>query len=430
MTRGKKAVEWAKTALILLLSASALVLAWRTELFSAYINSIPFFGSVADLVKGTTGTTEISSVELKEAARPLSIVITNEDGRRYGAKYDTDIRNAVYERTSSILCEALGSASAPEEISEEEWREALSGPGVFFEYFNPVRLSILDGWLGAHMPETAEDISLRYVYIAFGEDKSRIYYQDIERGLFFGADTASAAGKVQELDIYSENGAMFAFETVVSDENNAPYMLIMPESDHPDINAAAAGSVEELLDIVITAMGHSEETNTTYPDSRGFFVCVGTQFNIRVDSTGRILYRRTDALPISIERQMPNPNEIIERARVIVAETISKTCGDAEVFFESMEYYPDGSCSVYFGYYVAGGRMFLRDDNHAARISFSPGMVPEIEVIFRNFTLTDEYTRLLPERQAFAAAGGEFLLCYSDAGLDILQPSWARTVDN
>jgi len=426
VTKGKKAVEWVKTAIIVLLSASTLILAWRTGLFSAYINNIPFFGSVADLFRGTTKTTETGGMELKEAARPLSIVITNEDGGRFGVKYDTDIRNAAYDRTSSIMGEALGSALTPEEISEDEWREALSGPGVFFEYLNPVNLSTLDGWLGAPMPDSAQDVALRYVCIAFSEDKSRVYYQDIERGLFFGADTASAAGKIQELDIYSENGAMFAFEAIVSNVESAPYMLIMPESDHPDIYAAAAGSAEELLDIVINAMGHSEETNTTYPDSRGFLVCVGTQFNIKVDITGRVLYRRTDELPVSAEEQLPDSSEIIESARVIVTDTISRTCGNAEVFFESMEYDADGSCSVYFGYYIAGGRVFLHEDNHAARISFSPGRAPEIELIFRNFSLTDEYTRLLPERQALAAAGGEFLLCYSDAGLEILQPSWAR----
>jgi hypothetical protein len=426
VTKETKVIEWVKTALIALLAMSALILAWRTELFSGVLDNIPFFGSVAELVRGTSTTTEMIGAELIEAARPLSIVITNEDGGRYGVKYDTVERNAVYDRTSSILGEALGSASAPAVISEEEWRKALSGPGVFFEYISPVKLSILDRWLGARIPDNAQDIVIRYVFIAFGMDKSRIYYQDIERGLFFGADTASAAGKAQVLEIYDANGAVFAFETGNAAAENTPYMLIMQETDHPDVSADPAGSAEELLDITIVALGHQEEKNTTYYDNKDALVCVGTQFNVSVYSDGRIFYRRTSELPLIDDDQIPDISGMIEQARVIVAETIGKTCGDAEVFFEFVEYSADGSCSVIFNYFIAGGRIFLYEDNNAARIKFSSGTVLEVELFFRNYSLSDVNTDLLPEKLALAAAGGEFILSYSDAGPETLQPSWVK----
>ena len=79
-----------------------------------------------------------------------------------------------------------------------------------------------------------------------------------------------------------------------------------------------------------------------------------------------------------------------------------------------------------FGYYIAGGRIVLRGDVCAGLIRLSYGTVAEIELIFRNYLLTDELTRLLPERQAFAAAGREFLLSYADTGQETLQPSWVR----
>ena len=424
MTRARKTVEWVKTVAIALLSASALLLAWRTELYSGFFNAIPLFGSVAELVRGSTVAQESGGADIKEAARPLSIVITGGDGARYGIKYDTDARNAVYDRTSSILGEALGSASTLGEISEEEWREALSGPGVFFEYISPVRLSILGGWLGARLPGAVDDVLLRRVCVAFGEDKSRIYCQDVTRGLFFGADTASAAGKMQELEIYSGNGAKFAFETGISAAENSPYMLIMPGSDHPDIGSAAAGNAYELLDMTVAALGH--EKFTTYYN-RGLLVCVGTQFNINVDIGGQVLYRRTDGLPQYDDERELDANAAIEQARLIVEETIGTTCGGAEVFFEALEYGTGDSCSVFFGYYIAGGRVFLHEDVHAARVSILSGTVAEVELIFRNFTFTGETTRLMPERQALAAAGSEFILSYSDAGQEVLRPSWVRS---
>lgn len=425
MSTRRRVVEAGKTVLIALLAVSALFLAWRTRLFNGFFNAVPFFGNVAVLMRGASGTAETSGAVLKEAARPICIVITDEEGNRYGEKYDIEARNAVYDRISSIMSESLGSATELQEISEAEWRSALSGPGVFFEYAMPVKLPVLDGWLGAHMTECPDFLSLTHIYVAFGEDRSRIYLQDHGSGVFFGADTASSAGKAQELDIYSPNGALFAFETGIDAAENSPYMLVMPGGGHPDIRAGTAGSAADLLDIVLAALGHSDEMPAILPEADGALRCVGTQFNISVDARGYVFYRPTDNLPPTEDRQALSESEMIERARVIVAETIGGQCGSAEVFFESLEQNA-GYASVNFGYYAAGGRVHLHDDVNAARISFLSGTVRSIELNFRNFTLTDDYTALLPERQALAAAGGEFILCYSDTGVESIQPAWAR----
>jgi len=402
-----------------------MLLAWRTGLFNNAFAAIPLFGSFAELMRGASGTPEPSDTSLKEAARPLSIVITSGQGGRFGVKYDTDARNSVYEMTSSIIGEALGSASAPSEISEDEWRYALSGSSVYFEYITPVRLSVLDGWLGSPMPDTAQDITLRHVFVAFGEERSRLYYQDHNTGIFFGADTASAAGKAQELEIYAANGAVFAYETGISGYENAPYMLIMQDGDHPDVRAVIVGNAAELLEKALIAFGHENETYTTYYDSAGVFRCVGTQFNIRVFSDGRIIYRRTDVSPAEGEAQLLMECEMIERARVIAADSIGASSGSAEIMFEAFQR-DEHTYSVFFGYYIAGGRVYLPEDRHGAWVTFSSGIVSDIEVTFRNYSLTGENTRLLPERQALAAAGGEFVLCYSDTGAEIMQPFWVK----
>lgn len=425
MSKAKRALEWAKTLIIVLLSTSAILLAWQTGLFNDYLAALPLFGSVADLMRGATGVTEPGGAAIKEAARPFSIVITNEEGGRHGVRYDIDARDAIYESTSSILVEALGSASAPAEISEVEWRSALSGAGVFYEYVTPVRLSVLDGWLGARMTDTVEDARLRRVFVAFGEDRSRLYYQEHDSGIFYGADTASAAGKTQGLETYAANGAVFAFETGITGSENAPYMLIMPGIDHPDVRAASVGSSETLLQIAISAFGHENETYTTYYLGADTLVCVGTQFNIRIFTDGRVMYRRTDIPAPDEEPRDPGKSELIEMARIIVADSVGETCGSADVVFESFE--SDGDAAyVTFGYYIAGGRVFLYEDRHAAKITITYGMVTESELFFGNFTFTGEYTRLPPERQALAAAGGEFMLCYSDTGTEILQPFWVK----
>ena len=425
MSKSKRAIEWVKTALIVLLTVSALLLAWRTGLFSDYLASVTIFGSFAELVRGTSGSTEPSGAAIKEAARPMTIVVTNEDGGRLGVRYDTDERDAVYEMTSSILGEALGSASTPVEINEEEWRLALSGAGVYFEYITPVRLSFLDGWLDAVLPEAVKDVALRRIFIAFGDDRSKLYYQDHENGRFYGADTASAAGKAQGLEIFSTNGALFAYETGISGSTQAPYMLLMPGNEHPDVKSASVGSSEQLLELVLPVFGHRNESTTTY-QSDGALVCFGTQFNVRVYADGRVVYRRTDIDGLQSEEEAAiSDGEIIEQARAIAADSIGRACGSANAAFEAFESEGD-TASVFFAYHIAGGRVCLSEETYAARVSFTSGMVTEAEMNFRNFAFTDEYTRLLPEKQALAAAGGEFILCYSDTGTDILRPDWVK----
>lgn len=424
MSKSKRAIEMTKTVLVLLLALNAAFLAWRTGLFNDVFTALPVVGNIVQLVRGTTGAPEPAGTTIVEAARPMNIVITYEEGERFGVRSDLGVRNAVYDRASSIIGEALGSASTPLEVSEAQWREALSSPGVFFEYITPVCLSVLDGWLGSRMPDAPQDVLVRRVFVSFGEERSRIYFQEYDSGLYFGADTASTAGKAQELDIFSPNGAVFAFQLSIAGSENAPYMLIMPEVYHPDIRAAAAGTQEMMLERALHVFGHYIEMPPTY-FSGDVLVCVGAQFTIRVYPDGRVMYRRTDGFPPANEAQASNMGEMIEHARAIIADSVGMTSGDAEVHFESI-YYREGVYFVYFGYYIAGGRIHLYDDRHAAFVGFSSGIVVEAELNFRNYALTGYSTRLLPERQALAAAGGEFILSYSDLGPEILQPSWVK----
>ena len=423
---GKRAVKLGKTALIVLLTASALLLGMRTRLFDDIFKTIPFFGNVAVFVRGSGAADSApSGTILKEAAQPLTIVITNEDGERYGVRYDTALRNAVYDRTSSILGEALGSATASREISEDEWRAALSGPGVYFEYISPVTLSILDGWLiRARIPSTAGDASLRRVFVAFGEDRSSVYYQNNDNGLFFAADTASSAGKAQELEIYSPNGALFAFETGIPTAENAPYTIIMQESLHSEIRVLPQHTTDELVTMTLDALGHGNETYTPRFDSEGALVHVGIQFNITTSAFGHVAYRRTDMAQPDSTAHILSDSQAIEMARLVVGDTINSVGSSAEVFFEKLEYGISGARTVFFGYYIAGGRIHLQDDRYAAWITIVDGTITELELVYRSFAFTGEQTRLLPERQALASAGGEFILSYTDTGVERLQPSW------
>ena len=203
-------------------------------------------------------------------------------------------------------------------------------------------------------------------------------------------------------------------------------MLLMPEREHADARSVSPGSAEHLLALVLIALGFENESSTTY-QSGETLVCFGTQFHIRVYPGGRVTYRHIDTEGQQVDDQTVNLSngELIEKARVIVADSIGKTCGSADAAFESFE--SEGNyASVYFGYHLAGGRVCLNEEVFAARVNFSFGAMTEVELNFRSYTFTGDFTRLLPEKQALAAAGGEFLLCYSSTGAEVLQPAFVK----
>jgi hypothetical protein len=165
---------------------------------------------------------------------------------------------------------------------------------------------------------------------------------------------------------------------------------------------------------------------------------VGTQFNIRLYNDGRAVYRHTGGAARFDDADSLDDNEsfvvgadagegaMIELARNVADSTVGRFCGAAEVFFDSIEYPQRDVCTVYFTYYFAGGRVLLANDGFAAKVTFNAGEVSEMELHFRNYAVAGETTLLLPELQTLAAAGGEFILCYPDAGTDALAPFWQK----
>ncbi|MCL1835868.1 MAG: hypothetical protein FWG48_06860 [Oscillospiraceae bacterium] len=426
----KKAVEGVKTALIAVLIAGAVFLGGKTGLFNDMLSALPFFSGEAPAVVSASRAEE-GGLPAKEAARPLCIVITDAAGERYGVKYDTVSRNAIYDRTSSIFGEALGSASGFSQVSEEAWREALSGAGIYYEYIVPVEFPVLNAWLGVRANDSGEGTRVRQLLVAFGGGKNALYYRDSDSGAFYSADTASSAVITEELELHSANDVMFAYETGARAAGLSPYMLLTSELAHSELSAVQGASAEELLEIALGAIGHADEAYTApFLNSEGTLTCVGEQFDISVTRDGAVSYRRS-VIPRAEEgRRAPTSGELIEKARVIVSDIFGVLPNEAELFFESCDFSSSQICSVTFGYYIAGGRIHLREEGYAAKLTFREGALLNADVRVRSYSATEEQAQLLPEMLALAAAGGEFILCYSDSGQERLQPFWAAAEDN
>ncbi len=418
--------EIIKDIIIVLLIISAVFLGWKSRLFgnsSAQLSDVvERFGSGM----GDSNSAGQLNAQILEAAKPLNIVVTKAEKEHYGVKYDMDEIRTLYSKTALIFGEAFGYAQAAGEVSQAEWREALTSCGVYFEYMSPVKLSVIDGWYGAEISGDWKDISVRRLCVADAGDKNRLYFQDADSGSCYAADVADDAA-CERLAVLSEsigiNSTFFAFEIDSAAKSaDSCALLKLDVTGYPVVEADNPLADKEFLTDMLFNLGISDPQNTSYTDFKGtHYVDEGVSIRMPDDST--LIYRlnetETDAALSTDE------SEAIELARAFVADTIAERCGsDADVYFDSSEADGAGGYTVFFDYVVAGGVVHLSTDVHAASVKVSNGAVTEMELYFRSYTVTGETVQLLREIQAAVASKGAYFLCYPENGSGRLEPVW------
>ena len=133
MTRGskKRRIERLKSALIVLLSCSAVFLLVRTQ--AAIVSSEDSGTAYQAEAEGSSSTESPGAT-----ARPLRMAAAIQRGSevvRYGVQYDQESTDSLYQQSYSLLVEALSSASQPRAVGETEFQQALStAPGLYFDW--------------------------------------------------------------------------------------------------------------------------------------------------------------------------------------------------------------------------------------------------------------------------------------------------------
>ncbi|MDR2420896.1 MAG: hypothetical protein LBD49_02160 [Oscillospiraceae bacterium] len=399
--------EGAKTALIAVLFVSAAVTARASGLFGELIDAVSGSGRSA-----TPLSYSIAGAVPAEAARPSVLVVTDATGARAAARYDDASLDALYEKTASILNEALTSASEPAECSEAEWRAALGAPGVMYEYYSAAPLSLVRGWLGAP-PAGGGGISVRRLCLVFSDGSSPLYFES--PGGFYRAETASLGGEKTVPAVYS--GAV-KYEFELDGASAAPYMLLAGGSSYPAASVSNPLVPEDVSRAVLSALGI--DARQGYTESDGTRVYITSAASASVSPGGLLSFRRASAPGGGADGDAVRASEL---ARSAVAAAAGGLAGDARLAFTGLQNREGGGFVVFFDYHISGARVFLREREHAAAVSVTGGEISDMTLLFREYIFSSAVT-LLPERQALAAQGGGFKLAYSDGGAGEASPFW------
>ena len=435
----KRIIEAGKSLLIILLLASALVLARETNLFNGKLTSVPMvrniaqrFRSLAERDSSPDGS-DRENRPFSPAASPFFMAVTWEDGARYGVKYDDAQLNQLYGRFSVALGEALGSSGKAEPVTDAEWKEALSGAGVFFDFLYDQPLSVLSGWLGSSINDVSASHTVRHLCLAGAGDDLVLYYIRSKDGRAYRCDTALDFSYISpQLENYAPNGAQFAFELGEKFKLLYPYTMLLKEL--PEISSVTVTNPlhskvtpESLLSI----FNMNSFVANSYTETDGSVVYVEgsteSESTLRVDSSGSVSYSQTGMgnLKVSGTGPIPGTVQVIEKAFSLVNGSLGAWCGDAALSLSKIAYNPlEQTYTVCFDYIVNGLPVFLAGGERAAEIKVKNGVISKAALNFREFGPGSELQTHLPEIQAAAAVmakygEGEPLLVYEETGSEI-----------
>ena len=438
--RHRRGVETLKSILIVLLSLSAVYLTLLTLDYSK-VTWAPLQGVLALFhpQADQDAADIIPSGQSSISPRPVRIAVC--DGTdRFASQYDTQQTDQMFEELSILLTEALSSASSPRQISEDEWRQALEAPGVWFDFLGAVPLDALYAWLGDGGTNSALIHSARRMAVSADEDgQVRLSYHNESDGLYYACDTTVVYGGHMDLLVsgYGSNGVSFAFEWKEGSgyEVLDPYVLISAGALQPPVYHAS-NPLGEIDDTVMTALQQAvsfqPQSNSVYPVANGIRIREGRE-TLEISRNGTVVYHDGDGdslrYPIA-GGENAGLFSLTEATWQLAADTVGRWCGAARLYLMDVEEQADGSILVSYGYTLNGAEVALPDGACAARFLVRKGQITDYTLTFRSYEQSGQTSLVLRERQAAAALdaldpeGRELVLCYSDTGGDSVQAGW------
>ena len=149
--RRHSGLERLKSLLIVLLTLSALALTLRVLLFNELAGQGPrgWLDNLTSLFRqeqtASTGDPG-GSIQSSAAAQPVRLSVSD-GSERFAVQYDTAQTDQMFSSLGILLSEALSSAAAPSEVTEQAWRDALCAPGVWFDFLGDIPLEALCAWM-------------------------------------------------------------------------------------------------------------------------------------------------------------------------------------------------------------------------------------------------------------------------------------------
>lgn len=427
MSKKRRVIETLKNLLIVALVCSAVWLVRESQMFR-----------VPGVLESPAHNQESGPQQSGHSAAvlPLHMAVMSQGGC-CGVQYNSHELSTMFNRMAPVLNEALSGAGNPEPITPEEWENLLiSDPGVYFDFQGALPLQVLSGWLsGQENPVLTA--SARHLLLAVDEqERVMLAYRDEDSGQYFAcpAQLVSKNHLNSAVAQVSPNGAVFACQAADYARMLAPYTIITPQTPQPReyvvTNPIPAGEEQRLTEL-LEALSFPLGITTIYETPEGRRARSGND-TLSVTNSGLVTYYSTpeeQRYPVTSAGGSSSVFAAVDSANRLVRNVLDLWRGNAQVYLDRVELEAQGRWRLEFRYVLDGIPVQTGARGYAASVLVEQGYITQFELQLRSYTVLEQTTLVLPQKQAAAAmaelgkAGGQLQLRYQDSA-ELVKAGW------
>ena len=416
----RRGLEACKTAIIVLLTASAVLLTLTAARYSG--SGWDGLEQLAARIAGqeTPPPRKAEEPSHIDAALPLVVTVRGSAGRT-SFQGDFAAIDAAFERLGSHLAAALDTAGNAQSIPESELIRAATGNSLCFFYPGDIPLQLLADWLDANAAELGLSGRDFVLVVRDGTVQLLVGGQD---GCWRLETQADAASLADALDDDPADGTLLAAESADYGRLDGLTLIDPSVTALPAADAANPWS-DTFLTATAETLGFNPYGDTTYQDRTGN-VYTETDCTLRIDADC-VLSLRNQGLAERFSAASAASDDCVEYLRALLVTLTSGLETDARLYCTGLT--EDGDVlRVEFSYFLAG-RPVRQPSGTAVTASFEDGVLSELTFRIRAYTLrSGETLALLPAAQIAAVApeGQRLVAGYADSGDTALTAGWLR----
>jgi hypothetical protein len=428
-------IELCKTLGIFLLLFSAVFLAIKA-FFVPGLTGKSFDHLTSEwmsLVGGQDQQTGPKGIQI--AASPMRIVAISSEGKQC-VQYNGEAVEAAFRQVAGQLGQALEMADSPEKITEKEFQAALQKRGYYFEWMEPVSLSLLCTWLNDNVENRLLSHSARQILLGETEGVPWLYYINDEDGMYYACRTGEPLKESLEKEeshfFSSSDTVHFLFETD-GDAAADPYLICTDGLIAlPVLEWKNPLETEEGMTQLLTALGFNEGTMSNYQVENGW-VFKQDEDAVRFTKSGEVSYTGSGLKKFSVSAGSGavTEAEAVEAARQMITQVIEPLCGTLSHFYlEEIQKTEKNTYRLTFGCQVEGVPVFSANGTCGIELQISGTRITALKAQIRQYSLSGEERVLVPERQALAALSGwedapvSLFVGYVEDGTGTLGAEW------
>lgn len=346
------------------------------------------------------------SAPAPDLTAPVRVAVTGDYGRYGGVALNTggsDFADPLGRR----LLEALGSARDYAPCGPADFLRALEGPSLYYDFLEPLPLSVLAGLLGGgEEVSPREDLSARRLLIALQDSGTVLYLWDGGEACLRAVTAVSADSVEQVIGRYELGDASFAMDAAP----DAPARRLDPCSllpgQAPALDAFTLGDpLAGSTDWLLSALGFNPRSRTRHTESNGTELIMDGDRTLRIRPDNSVRYQSGDdpSLRIKSAGETPTAREAALGVGALLESLFSPVSGEARLYLQSVRRGGDATV-LRFGYQAGGVPIRFQDGGCAAEATLTGTAVTALTLRFRQYNPSGEGSLLLPLPQALAVA--------------------------